>query len=47
MEGESSVTRIIIDELHSSDIQGDQIEGESGVSRSISDELHSWQIKRD
>ena len=37
MEGESGVTRIIIDELHSSDIQGDQMEGESGVARSIID----------
>ena len=35
MEGESGVTRSIIDELHSSDIQGDQMEGESGVTRSI------------
>ena len=41
MEGESGVTRSIIDELHSSDIQGDQMEGESGVTRSIIDELHS------
>ena len=47
MEGESGVTRIIIDELHSSDIQGDQIEGESGVTRSIIDELHFWYIKGD
>ena len=41
MECESSVTRSIIDELHSWDIQGDQMEGESGVTRSINDELHS------
>ena len=41
MEGESCVTRSIIDELHSSDIQGDQMEGEGGVTRSIIDELHS------
>ena len=41
MEGESGVTRSIIDELHSSDIQGDQMEAESGVTRSIIDELHS------
>ena len=41
MEGESGVTRSIIDKLHSSDIQGDQMEGESGVIRSIIDELHS------
>ena len=40
MEGESGDTRSIIDELHSSEIQGDQIEGESGVTRSITDELH-------
>ena len=32
MEGESSVTGSIIDELHSSDIQPDQMEGESGVT---------------
>ena len=32
MEGESGVTRIIIDELHSSDLQGDLMEGESGVT---------------
>ena len=30
MEGESGVTRRIIDELHSSDIQRDQVEGKSG-----------------
>ena len=41
MEGESGVTRNIIDEIHSADIQGDQMEGESGVIRSIIDELHS------
>ena len=32
MEGETVVTRSIIDELHSSDIIGDQMEGESGVN---------------
>ena len=32
MEGESGVTRRFIDELHSSDIQGDQMEAESGVT---------------
>ena len=32
MESESGVTRSIIDELRSSDIQGDQLEGESGVT---------------
>ena len=46
MEGESGVTQSIIDELHSSDIQGDQMEGESGVTRSIIDELHFWDIQR-
>ena len=40
-ECESGVGRSIIDELHSSDIQGVQIEGESGVTRSKIDELHS------
>ena len=37
----------MIDEPHSSDIQGDQMEGESGVTRSIIDELHFWHIQRD
>ena len=41
MDSESGVTRSIIDEIHSTDIQGDQMEGESGVIRSISDELRS------
>ena len=40
MEGESGLTGSIIDEVHSSDIQGDQMESESGVTRSIIDELH-------
>ena len=44
MEGESGLTRIIIDELHSSDIQGYQLEGESGVTRSNIEELHSSDI---
>ena len=35
MYGESGVTRRIIDEVHSSDIQADQMEGERGVTRSI------------
>ena len=47
MEGESGVTRSIIDELHSSDIQGHQIEGESGVTRSIFDEPHSLDFQGD
>ena len=41
MEGESGVNRIIIGELHSSDIQGDQMVDENIVTRSIIDELHS------
>ena len=41
MDGESGVTRIIIDDLHSSDIHRDQVEGSSGVTRSIIDEIHS------
>ena len=41
MEGESGVTRSLIDEVHSWDIQRDQMEGESGVSRSVIDEIHS------
>ena len=45
MEGESGVTRSIIDELHSSDIQGDQMQGVSGVTRRINDELHSSDIQ--
>ena len=32
MEDESGVTRRIIDELHSSDIKGDQMERKSGVT---------------
>ena len=35
MDGETGVTRSIIDELPSSDIQGDQMERESGVTRTI------------
>ena len=45
MESESGVTRSIIDELHSSDIQRDEIDVESGVIRSIIDELHSWDLQ--
>ena len=47
MEGESGVTRSIIDKLHSSDIQGGQMEGESVVTRSIIDELHPLDIQLD
>ena len=32
MERKSGVIRSFIDELHPSDIQGDQMEGESGVT---------------
>ena len=41
MEGGISVTRSMIDELHSSDIEGHQMEGQSCVTRSIIDDLHS------
>ena len=34
------VTRSIIDQLHSADIQGDQMESESAATPSIIDELH-------
>ena len=46
MEDESGVTRNMINELHSSDIQRDQMEGESSVTQSIIDELHSSDIRR-
>ena len=41
MKDGKGVTRSIIDEVQSWDIQGDQREGESGVTRSIIDQLHS------
>ena len=44
MEGESGVTRSIINEIHSSDMQRDQMEGENGITRSIIDEFHSAYI---
>ena len=47
MERESGVDRSIIDELHSSDIQADQMDGESCVTRSIIDEVDSWFIEGD
>ena len=47
MEGESGVTRSIIDELRNSDIERHQMESESGVSRSIIGELHSSDIQGD
>ena len=37
----------MIDEIHSLDIQGDQMEGKSGVTRSIIDELHSLYMQGD
>ena len=40
MEGETGNTRSINDELHSWNIQVDQVEGGSGVTRTIIDELH-------
>ena len=47
MEGEGGVTESILDEIHSSDIQGDEMEVESGVTRSIIDELHSADLQGD
>ena len=47
MVDESRVSRSIIDELHSSDIQGDQMEGENVVTRRIIEDLHSWDIQGD
>ena len=47
MEGESGVTRSMIDELQSQDSQGDQTEGEGGVTESIIDELQSLDIQGD
>ena len=41
MEGESSVTRSIIEDIRSSNMKGDQMEGKSSVTGSIIDELHS------
>ena len=50
MEGESCVTRSMIDQLHSLYIQEDQMEEESSVTRSIIDGLFSsemikWKVK--
>ena len=47
MEGESGVTRSTIGEIHSSEIQKDEIESQSDVTRSIIDDLHSSDIQRD
>ena len=44
MECESGVTRSIIDDLHTLEIQEDQMEGESGVTVIIIDDLHSSDI---
>ena len=41
MDGESGVTRSIIDDLYSSDVQRDQMAGKSGAAQSIIDELYS------
>ena len=54
MEGESSVTRSIIDELRSWDIQGDHIECESMVLLEVSlmnfilriSKVIKWKVKR-
>ena len=47
MEGGSGVTRSIIDQLKSSDKQGDQMKSESGVTPSIIDEVPAWNIQGD
>ena len=45
MENERGFTGSIMDEFHSSDMQGYQMEGESGFARSIIDELHPSEIQ--
>ena len=47
MEGESGSIRGIMNELHSSYTQRDQMESEGGVTRSIIGELHSRDIQGD
>ena len=47
MEYESGVAGSMVDELHSSVIQGNQLEGESGVTQRNIDERHSSDIQRD
>ena len=47
MEGESGVTRIIINENHYWNLQGHEMESESCVTRSVIDELHSLDIQGD
>ena len=45
MQGEGCLSGSIIDELHSSNIQGDQTEVERGVTGRIIDELYSLDIQ--
>ena len=47
MKGEIGVTRSKIHEIHSLEIQRDQMEGESGVTQGIIDELLSSDIQLD
>ena len=47
MEGESGLTRTIIDILDTLDFQGDQMDGESGFTGGIIDELHSSDVQVD
>ena len=47
MEGKSGATESITNELHSFDIEGDQVEDEIGFIRCIIDELHSSDIVGD
>ena len=47
MEVEKGVTRRIIDELHASIIQEDEIDGEICFTRSIIDVIHSSDIQQD
>ena len=44
MDCEVGVSRSIIDELYSWDIQGDQKKGESDATRSIIEDVHSSDI---
>ena len=44
MEGESGVTQSIIDELHSWDIEGNQMKGKCDVTGNMIDALHSSDI---
>ena len=44
MEDKSGVTRSIIHDIHSWDMERDHIDGESGVTRSMIDKLHSSDI---